>query len=215
MEISANGPTVITSQKILAVEGKDEINFFNKLLKHQNINCQVLEVGGKGQFPNKLPSLIRSPGFARADGSFAVTHLAVIRDKNGDNAFDSVTGILRDNDLVSPEKEGQFSNGKPKVGVFIMPGKKIKGTMLEDLCLETVGTHPAMKCVNEFATCVSALKTRPKNISKAKVQVFKAQVFLATQPETVGSVGLGAQKGYWDLDSPCLDDLKAFLENMR
>ena len=87
--------------------------------------------------------------------------------------------------------------------------------MLEDLCLETVKDRPAMKCVDEFSSCVSALKSPPKNISKSKTQVFKAQVFLATQPKIVDSVGLGSQKGYWNFEAPCLVELKAFLSHLK
>ena len=87
--------------------------------------------------------------------------------------------------------------------------------MLEDLCLRTGEDDGAMDCVTKFAACVAALPDPPKNISKAKVQVFKAQVFLAAQPQTVDSVGLGAQKGYWDLDAPCLDELKQFLLHLK
>ncbi|MHC4216239.1 MAG: DUF3226 domain-containing protein [Planctomycetota bacterium] len=67
-----------------------------------------------------------------------------------------------------------------------------------------------MTCVNEFASCISALEPTAKNIPKAKVQVF-----LATQPEIVDSVGLGALKKYWDFESPALDELKEFLNNLK
>jgi len=201
----------IKAKKILAVEGRDETSFFDKLLKHQRISdCQIEEVGGKNQFPTKLPALLRRPGFYRTDGSFGVTHLAIIRDRNGDDAFESITNILKKNELDPPKKEGQFSGSKLKIGIFIMPGQTIEGTMLEDLCLKTVEDHPAMGCVESIALCVSRLDNPPKNAQKSK-----AQAFLAAQPETVGSAGLGALKDYWDFDSSCLDELKAFLNNLR
>jgi hypothetical protein len=204
-------PVPIKSKKILGVEGLDEENFFDALLKHINITgVQIYQVGGKDQFKNKLPILKKTSGFLNADGSPFVTHLAVIRDKNSDDAFESVVGILKKEDFTPPKKRGEFSNDNPKVGVFIMPGKTVKGTMLEDLCLKTVEGHPAMKCVNEFASCASALEAKPKNMAKAK-----AQTFLAAQPEIVNSVGLGAQRGYWNFDSPTLDELKQFLGNLR
>jgi len=87
--------------------------------------------------------------------------------------------------------------------------------MLEDLCLKTVENYKAMTCVNEYTSCISALESIPKNIPKAKVQVFKAQVFLAAQPEIVDSVGLGAQKKYWDFESSALDELKKFLIKLK
>lgn len=172
-------------------------------------------MGGKNKFPEKFPALLNTPGFFRPDKSPYVTHIAIVRDKDEDNAFQSIANIVKTAGLEPPARPSSFSNGKPKVGIFIMPGGTIEGTMLEDLCLETVKDRPEMKCVNDFESCVSALKTPPRNISKAKTQVFKAQVFLATQPEIVDSTGLGAQKDYWNFESPCLDELKAFLSHLK
>jgi hypothetical protein len=215
MNEAKDDPAPIKSKKILGVEGTDEKNFFDALLKYMGImDFDIREVGGKDRFKDKLPALRIVPGFSNADGSPFVTHLAIVRDKNSDNAFKSVVGILKKEGFTPPNKHGQFSNGNPKVGIFIMPGE-IEGTMLEDLCLKTVENYPAMKCVNEFATCVSDLESKPKNISKAKVQIFKAQVFLAAQPEVVDLVGLGAQKKYWNFDSPALEELKQFLNNLK
>ena len=197
----------INSKKVLAVEGKDEMNFFDALLKHIGItNIDLREVGGTGRFREKLPALVNVRGFFLADGSSFVTHLAIVRGKDEDNAFESIANIVEKTGLEPPTEHSEFSSGNPKVGIFIMPGKTVDGTMLEDLCLKTVEGHEAMACVNEFASCVSALESTPKNIPKAK-----AQVFLAAQPEIVGSVGLGAQKKYWDFESSTLEELKKFL----
>ena len=54
------------------------------------------------------------------------------------------------------------------------------------------------------------MENPPNNIAKAK-----AQVFLAAMPELVKSVGVGAQKGYWDFNSEELTDLKSFINNLR
>jgi hypothetical protein len=206
----------IKSQKIIAVEGKDEINFFDALLRHMKItDFDIRDLGGKGQFPKKFPTLLKTRGFYLADGTSFVTHLAIIRDKDEDEALKSIATIVANAGLKPPTKHSEFSNGNPKVGIFIMPGKTVDGTMLEDLCLKTVEKHNAMACVNEFASCISALEPTPKNISKAKVQVFKAHVFLAAQPDIVNSAGLGAQKKYWDFDSSALDELKKFLINLK
>jgi len=206
----------IDSKKVLAVEGKDDKNFFNALLKHIGIaDFDIREVGGKNQFRKKLPALVNARGFFLADGSSFVSHLAIVRDKDEDDAFKSIATIVETTGLTPPTKPSEFSDGKPKVGIFIMPGEAIDGTMLEDLCLKTVENQKAMTCVNEFASCISALEPTAKNIPKAKVQVFKAQVFLAAQPEIVDSVGLGAQKNYWDFESPALDELKEFLLKLK
>jgi hypothetical protein len=206
-----SNPRSITSKKVLAVEGQDEKNFLDKLLKYLGFNdFQIEDVGGKDNFPDKFPNLLKTSGFSHADGSPLVTHLVIIRDKEDDNAFESISNIVVKAGLKPPNKHSTFSDSNPKVGIFIMPGAEVQGTMLEDLCLKTVENQPAMKCVNEFVSCASALDTKPKNLSKAK-----AQTFLAAQPEIVNSVGVGAQKGYWDFESPALDELKQFLSHLK
>ncbi len=209
MPIFSHGPIIY--KKIIAVEGPDDDNFFDALLRRMNIkDYDIRFVGGKDEFKNKLPALKNVSGFFDANGSPLVTHLVIIRDENGDNAFESVTNILKKEGFTPPKKHGLFSNGNPKIGIFIMPGTTVKGTMLEDLCLKTVEKNPEMKCVNEFASCVSAMEPKPKNMSKAK-----AQTFLAAQPEIANSVGVGAQKGYWNFESTVLEELKQFLNNLK
>jgi len=148
-------------------------------------------------------------------GFLDITHFAIIRDKDEDSyksAFDSIVDILCRKMIFQdvPNMHGVWASGPPQIGIFIMPGKTIKGESLEDLCLKTVEEEPAMKCVDEFSSCASSLKVPPKNLSKAK-----AQVFLAAQHELASSVGIGAEKGYWDLESSVLKELKEFLSHLK
>lgn len=205
------GLTSITSKKLLAVEGSDEKNVFEKLLPFMDItDFQIEVVGGKIQLVTKFPALVRTTGFYNPDDTPWVTHVAIIRDKDEDNAFESVKNIVSKAGLTPPHENTQFSNGTPRVGIFIMPGPKINGKMLEDLCLESVQSHPAIKCVDSFADCISKLSKPPNNMAKAKVQSF-----LAAQPDIVTSLGLGALNSYWDFTSPAFDELKAFLNHLK
>ena len=99
--------------------------------------------------------------------------------------------------------------GKPNVGIFIMPGD-FKNGMLEDLCLRTVKDNPAVKCAETFIECALKLEAPPRNIAKAK-----AQAFLAAMPDIVSSVGLGAEKRYWDFNSDELKNLRNFLNEFE
>jgi len=197
----------IREKKVLAVEGKDEVNFFDALLKHLGItdDVEVRDVGGKYQFKSKLPALVRTTGFSD------VEVFVIIRDADTDaNAvFESIRDILKGQDLEPPSQINQFSDGNPRIGIFIMPGNSDTG-MLEDLCLKTVDEQPAMECANVFIDCASGLRDPPQVMAKAK-----AQVFLAAMPEIANSVGVGAQKGYWDFNSDELDDLISFIDNLR
>ena len=197
---------IIRQKKVIAVEGRDEVNFFNALLKHEGItDFEIRDVGGKQQFKNKLPALVRMSGFAD------VEVLAVIRDADNDAnaAFESIRNILKKEKLKPPIQISQFSEGTPKIGIFIMPGNSDAG-MLEDLCLKTVENHPVMNCVNPFVDCISKLEESPNNMAKAK-----AQAFLAAMPKLANSIGVGAQKGYWNFNSEELTDLKSFIDNLK
>ncbi|RLG20084.1 hypothetical protein DRN77_08095 [Methanosarcinales archaeon] len=197
----------IREKKVLAVEGKDEVNFFDALLKHLGItdDVEVRDVGGKYQFKSELPALVRTTGFSD------VEVFVIIRDADTDAnaAFESIRDILKGQDLEPPSQINQFSDGNPKIGIFIMPGNSDTG-MLEDLCLKTVDEQPAMECANVFIDCASGLRDPPQVMAKAK-----AQVFLAAMPEIANSVGVGAQKGYWNFNSDELDDLISFIDNLR
>ncbi len=174
----------IASSNVLAAEGRDEQNFFEKLLRHLKIaDVQIRCVGGKRNFGTDLRALVNTPGFFEPGGSSRVRHLGIVRDRDGDDAFKSVAAIVSDVGLVPPSRHGEYSDGAPKVGIFIMPGDTIDGTMLEDLCLKTVEEDHAIECVQMFASCVAALANPPKNMSKAKVQAFKSHVFLVRRRE--------------------------------
>lgn len=165
---------ILLKKKVIAVEGKDEVNFFDALLRYLGItDVEVRDVAGKENFKLKLPALVRMSGFSDV--------LAVIRDADDDanGAFESIRDLLKKEGFEPPAQMNQFSEGKPKIGIFIMPGNSDRG-MLEDLCLKTVEDHPAMKCVKAFIDCALKLDEKPKNITKTK-----AQAFLAAMPELV------------------------------
>ena len=196
----------IRQKKVLLVEGRDEKNFFDALLRYVGITgVEIRELGGKRQFKGKLPALVKTSGFSN------IELFAVIRDadENASATFESVKDILRRQHLKPPENMNQFSEGSPSVGVFIMPGDSDTG-MLEDLCLRTVKDHPAMVCVDSFVECILQLEDLPHNMAKAK-----AQAFLAAMPEIANSVGIGAQKGCWKFDSEDLASLRSFIDRLR
>lgn len=196
-------PIIITKSKLLAVEGKDEENFFITLLDKINItDVQVQNYGGKNKVNSILPAIIRTSGFSQ------IKKLAIIcdADNSADDNFRRIQLVLKKEHLPAPSTRNMFVHTDIiDVGIYIIPGTD--NGMLEDLCLRTVHEDPAMRCVEMFYTCARKLDPPPSNPAKAK-----AQAFLAAMPEIVYSVGVGAQKGYWDFDSPHMDNLKTFLK---
>lgn len=198
----------IKSNRILAVEGKDECNFFKALLNYENIkNVQIIDIGGKDKFKKELPILINLEGF------FDVHTLGFIRDaeqNQATSAFKSICSILQNNNLPAPQQSNTvFTHQNLAIGIFIMPNNVDEG-MLEDLCLESIKDKAVFECVNQYIECCSQDdETIKSNNSKAKVQTY-----LASKKPIVNSLGVAATKGYWNFENNCFADIKLFLHSL-
>ncbi len=201
----------IESTKILAVEGQDEWYFFKNMLeKHLKItDVQLIDIGGESNFETELASIFILSGFS------SVKKIGFVRDADNDaqKAFKKICKAIKDAlKLPAPETINNFTNNEPQIGVFVMPNN-IDGGMLEDLCLQSVQNDTVMPCLDAFISCI---KINLPNDKHPKIwQKAKTQVFLATRKEIKSSVGFGAEKGYWNFDDPCFDEIKQFLENFR
>lgn len=208
-------PEKIASDKLILVEGKDEINFLSAFLNYLGLkNIQILKVGGKDNFRKEFPVLLIDPGFN------SVKIYGIIRDadESEHSTFQSITALLKKYKQPVPEKTGEFAqNEKQKVGIFVMPGNSDSG-MLEDLCLQTVNTHPIMPCVEDYLSCLkdkvnSRTTAQQSEYKFPRVEIkAKAQTFLAGMFDSVNSVGLAALKGYWNFEHPSLNQFRDFLK---
>ncbi len=202
------GPERIRGHRLLFVEGQDEKGFLKKLLNSNSMdlpNIDIKDVRGKNQFNEVLPTLKVASGFNQ------ITHLGIIRDAddNFEGAFKSIQNILQRKLDISPppQKHGEFIKAKDiKVGIFIMPGRKINGGSIEDLCLKIVEKEPATECVNKYIKCLNDKKIHPNNITKSKLSAY-----LASREKHSNTIRVAAEMGYWDFNSSHLDELKEFL----
>jgi tRNA 2-selenouridine synthase SelU len=200
----------IKSNKILAVEGKDECSFFEAILKYEEINnIQIIDIGGKDKFKVEFPNLVNLEGFSE------VRALGFIRDaesQKAESAFSSICGILKKNGLPVPKNINTIiSEEGRKIGIFIMPNN-IDAGMLEDLCIESIKTNQVFECVEQYIECCSSHlseKGKAFNRSKAKIQTY-----LASQKPIVSSLGVAAQNGYWNFKEDCFSEIKQFLHNL-
>lgn len=197
----------------LLVEGKDEIGFFGAILKQMGVTDAVWigDVGGKDQFPAKLPAALNIPGFRQNCRAYAIIRDA---DLSADASFDSIKGLLAKFSQPVPSQRGIFTVGTvPRVGVYIMPGNSETG-MLESLCMQSVADHAIIPCIDAFMQCVEVVAGPPSNPHK-----FRAKSFLAARSSADAkdcpSVGIAAQRGYWSLDHACMTDLRNFLRQLR
>ncbi len=215
LELQDKHKSGFSLRKLIAVEGQDEVYFFNELLNHIEIrDVEVREVGGKDQFKDKFAGFIK---LRRFDELESIAFVCDADNRNAVWSFNRLCGNIENvateepsfsGNIVIPSGMSEFSDGNPRIGIYIMPNNSDNG-MLENLCLDSVEDDPAMECVNEFIECALQLDKKPKNIAKAKVQTF-----LASKEKIVNRLGLGAKKGYWVFESPIWSDLKTFISNL-
>ncbi len=198
------------SNRLLAVEGKDECNFFKAMLKHENINnIQIIDIGGKDRFKTEFPLMINTEGFSEVDT------IGFVRDAEqslADSAFSSICSILRKYNFPTPKNINTIiDKNNIKIGVFIVPNNIDEG-MLEDLCIESVISKPIFECVNKYIECcLSHLPENEKNINISKAKI---QTYLATKKPIANTLGLAATKGYWDFKEDCFSEIKQFIHNL-
>ena len=66
IQINEDQPSVIEKNKILLVEGKDEVAFFKALFKKKNMgDIQVKSTNGKDNFKNDFVTLKNTLGFEK------------------------------------------------------------------------------------------------------------------------------------------------------
>jgi len=199
------GSRQITKSKILIVEGIDEEYFFKAYFKFLSISdIQVLPIGGKTLLPDYLDVLITDSNFISK-----VQVLAIIRDAddNANSAFQSVCSALRNSSLPVPSAPLQPVSNNLIVNVMIMPPGSSSG-MLEDLCLRSVSSDPALPCLDSYFSCLLTLPnySMPKNMSKAKVHAF-----LSSRIEPDKRLGEAALASYWPFNNVVFDTLKNFI----
>jgi len=196
-------PERLERTKLLVVEGDDETRLLSRMLQGlgrddiQLINCR-----GKDNMPGALQAFPQRPGFAEVEA------VAIVRDaeESSSSAFQSVSEALRRGGVMPPPEPGQFTEGRPRVGILILPPGRKSG-MLEDVCLESVAGDPALRCVDEFFRCVqSEAKRAPRSPSRSRVCTW-----LASQVDPYIRIGEAAERGLWPLDGPVFEPLRFFL----
>ena len=201
--------TRIQSDRLLLVEGKDEVNLFDALMKHcldTEPTVQVIDAGGKDRIPKSLRALSTA---ARARPSLLV--IGVVRDADDDavGAFRSVCDHVRNVGYEPPAVHGEFSEATPSIGVFIVPNGKDPGA-IETLCRRSREGDEVARCVGEYLRCLDGNEAmRSTNEDKSF-----AHAYLAAMEDPVARVGEGARQGVWDFDSAAFAELSDFVRKL-
>lgn len=208
-------PEQVEHEILLLVEGKDACEFFCALRKHLDLaDVGVMNFGGVNELRTYLAGLVLVPGFQN------VRRLGIVRDAETSDdpadtvrrAFQSMQSALENARLPVPDRPAQFTGGeaeRPAVAVLTLPGGNREG-MLETLLCETFAGSAVDRCIGGFLQCVEETSGPPDRPDKAR-----AHAYLATKPHPHVSVGVAAQKGYWNLDHAALDGVRGFLTSLQ
>jgi hypothetical protein len=199
----------IEKENVLAVEGKDEKNFFDALLKFLSIsNVQIIDVGGKDNFKNRFPVYIQSEGALSK-----IRNIGFVRDAEkheATSAFQSICSVLANYNLPCPVEINKLieKDGK-KINIFIMPNNNDCG-MLENLCVASIESTDIFECIKCYVKCYKG------KINEEKYILAKAQIlaYLSTRTPIVNSLGLAAQQNVWDFSHECFNEVRIFLKEL-
>lgn len=161
-------------------------------------DVQVLNFGGIHELQRYLSALVMASDWGR------VTSLGIIRDaeENAQSAQQSVQQAVERTVLSS-------SGDNPRVSTFILPDNERPG-MLETLLCESFGADEVNACIEEFFACCGDLaQVEVKRIEKAR-----AHAYLATCKDPHVSVGVAAQKDYWNLEHQAFEQLRTFIREL-
>ena len=204
--MTTSSPVVVKSDRLVLVEGKDELNLLQAMIDRWAIGgLQVIDVGGKHGFPVRLDAALTS-----AQGqNIELSCISILRDadENPEGAWESVAGALRSQSLPVPDSPGTFNRGTPSVGVLILPGDGSVGAV-EELCWRSVADSPAGLCIDDYVDCLRVAGALASTIEGKT----RAHAYLAAQSDPVARVGEGAIKGYWPLDHSAFASLRDFIE---
>ena len=197
-------------ERLLLVEGKDEVNLFEKLIDHcvnvGNPGIQVIPVGGESQFKRNLAAIITA-----AQTGPTLQSIGIVRDadKNAQNSFKSVCDSVRHVNYKPPSAHSEFSNVTPSIGVFIVPDGTQPGA-IETVCRQSVESEETAKCVVEYLDCL----TKHNAMKSTNEDKSFAHAYLAAWKDPVARVGEAALQGVWDFQLPAFFALSQFIRNL-
>ena len=116
--MDTKNPLIINKPNLIAVEGKDEIQCFGAIAKHNNLeNIQFYDLEGKDGLPKEITVLRMATNFQN------VRSLGIILDADDypDRSFQSACTALKENYLSVPRDPFVMSGAEPQVAVMILP----------------------------------------------------------------------------------------------
>ena len=200
----------ICADRLLLVEGKDEVNLFKKLIKgcvsHTFPTIQVIGVGGHTKFRRNLNTIREA-----ARSGPRLRTIGIVRDADTDPAagFRSVLDSVSSVGFEPPPRHAAFSTGDPSIGIFIVPDGENEGA-IETVCRRSIEGNAATECVKDYLDC---LKRRDALLSTNEDKSF-AHAYLAAMRDPMVRVGEAALNDIWDFQGQAFSGLVEFVRQL-
>ena len=195
-------------KSVLVVEGYGDLLFYAEVLEAVGKHPQVFikELGGKSDGPRKLETLV-TPALLAQKEALAFIFDADEKPEITRNALEALLSKLTGQQIL----DGQWSAGKPKIGLFIVPGGNTKGE-IESLVWHSWGNDPAnaqqKQCIQDYVACMANHGMKAHSPDKGLIGAL-----LAIKSDEDPRLGPGARTNVFDLTRPELQALRDFLSH--
>lgn len=212
--------TQIVKSNLIICEGRDEQEFLIKYLNSDILSSvpgfsndiQVIDFGGNSELARKLAILKNMENFDK------LTSLLIIRDAetNAESACLEIQRALKQNGFPIPQGPHCWEGQTLKTGFLLFPNCDciVQNGTLEDLCLSILSDPLAAGTLEEIDLFLKRLeKYRHEPFSR----VFKTKLhtcFSVHNDYVSLKIGEAAAAGAFDWNSPALDPLKNFIQEI-
>ena len=192
--------------RVLIVEGYSDLLFFAEVLEELDKHRQVFikQLDGTFGLEKKLEDLITPTLLAEK------TKIGFIFDADTDaprtrNKLEQLLSRLTGQTI----RDGAWSDGKPSIGLFVVPGCDTNGeieTLVWRSWINDAANAEQRKCIEGFVACMKAQGIESRSPAKAPVGAL-----LAIRHDDDPRLGPGARDNVFDLTRAEFEPLRNFL----
>ena len=196
--------------QVLVVEGYSDLHFYaevlEKLAAHEKVFIQQL--GGNALRNAKLETFV-SPGLLVSKSAIAFIFDADTSPKTTRNSLENLLSRITAQHVV----DGQWSGGKPNIGLFIVPGGDQEGeieTLVWNSWASDAANTAAKRCVEGYISCMQSTGATAHSPAKGLIGSL-----LAVKYDEDPRLGPGTRGNVFDLGRPELRKLRDFLAGFQ
>jgi hypothetical protein len=196
--------------RVLVVEGYSDLLFYAEILEELGTHEKVFiqELGGKDGLKTKLETLVR-PDLLNSKSAIAFIFDADTAPETTRNSLQNLLSEITRKLVV----DGQWSGGKPNIGLFIVPGGDQTGeieTLVWNSWASDAANAAEKACVEGYISCMQTAGANAHSPAKGLIGTL-----LAVKYDEDPRLGPGARRKVFNLARPELQKLREFLAGFQ